>query len=269
MAVLGPVDHHRHIARLPGQAGAAAAGDHRRAVLAAHGDRLHAAPRPCEAPPRRSAPGGSSTRRCCRRPAARVEADLAVDPLPQGALESADVHRRPPGAADDRIWQGDAGHTEPPLVSLLGVCPWTAWWRQQLGAAGLSARSGPIPGLVVDVSPRRPRARSVKRRWGPAPGPQTPSVCRVTGRSLSPGCRPPRGSRRSGPPTPAKAEQQARESARRARDSRAAPAPGSISPSESSSIDDLHRQAGAQTRHNPVFSLSQAAGETAAISPPG
>ena len=36
MAVLGPVDDHRHVARLPGQAGPAAAGHHRRAVLPAH-----------------------------------------------------------------------------------------------------------------------------------------------------------------------------------------------------------------------------------------
>ena len=40
--------------------------------------------------------------------AARVEPDLAVDPLPQGTLEGVGVHGRRPGAADDRIWQGHA-----------------------------------------------------------------------------------------------------------------------------------------------------------------
>ena len=41
VAVLGPVDHHCLVAALPGQAGAAAAGQHRHVVLPAHRERGH------------------------------------------------------------------------------------------------------------------------------------------------------------------------------------------------------------------------------------
>ena len=110
VAVLGPVDDHRHVARLPGQAGAAATGHHRRAVLPAHGDGRH---RVVHGAGNHDADRYLAVVRgvgAVRAAAARVEPDLAAGPLPQGALERPGVDLRRPGAADDRIRQGHAGH---------------------------------------------------------------------------------------------------------------------------------------------------------------
>ena len=138
MAVLGPVDDHRHVARLPGQAGPAAPGHYRRAVLPAHrhgrrrvvhGARDHHADRHLAVVRRIGAVGAA---------AARVEPDLAADPLAQGPLERPGVHgRRRRGAADYRVRQRYPGHRRScsilslnSVVAIAALCGWplrNAW----------------------------------------------------------------------------------------------------------------------------------------------
>ena len=87
-AVLRPVDHHGGVAALPGEARAAAAGEHRDVVLAAHGERLDAGvDRPGDDHADRDLAvvrGVDGVRGA--RPG--VEAHLAVDPLGQRAFEA-------------------------------------------------------------------------------------------------------------------------------------------------------------------------------------
>ena len=123
MAVLGPVNNHRGVARLPGQAGTTSAGHHRHAVLTAHRDRLH--------PSLDGAGDDHADRhlpvvrrvRAVSPPAARVEPYLPIDPPPQVTLQRARIRRRRTAVAHNWVRQRDAGHQRPPGISPIARLP--------------------------------------------------------------------------------------------------------------------------------------------------
>ncbi len=136
MAVLGPVNDHRRVARLPGQAGTTPAGHHRHPVLTAHRDRLH---------PSLDGPGDDHADRnlpVVRRiravspPAARVEPHLPIDPPPQVTLQRARIRRRRTAVAHDRVRQRDAGHQRPPGISPIARLPAADSRKRQRRAPG-------------------------------------------------------------------------------------------------------------------------------------
>jgi hypothetical protein len=111
VAVLRPVDDDGRVRALSGQAGASAAGEERSVVPGGDpdGDR-----RGVRGPGDHDAEGELTVVRRVSgvgAEAARVEPDLAVDPLPQQPLKRGAVDGRRASPADDRIGQRNARHS--------------------------------------------------------------------------------------------------------------------------------------------------------------
>ncbi len=106
--------------------------------------------------------------------AARVEPDLAVDPLTQGSLERPDVDPRWPGAADDRIRQGHPGHD-----GLLCICLPPGGQRLPRPGALMPRRCRCVPrprgaGLAAASSRSRGRCRRRGCRNADQPSARSP-----------------------------------------------------------------------------------------------
>ncbi len=165
MAVFGPVNNYRGVARLPGQAGTTSAGHHRRAELPAHGHGLH--------------PGVHAARdhhayrhltvvrrvRAVSPSAARVEPYLPIDPSPQVTLQRARIRRRRTAVAHDWVRQRDAGHHRPPGISPIARLPAADSRKRQRRAPGLPSGGGAAP-LVPGVCCRLLDDRTVSAADG-------------------------------------------------------------------------------------------------------
>ena len=127
LAVLGPVQHHRDVAALAGQAGAAAAGE-TGASCGGTPRRWHASSGRA-ASPRRSAPGGSSTRRSSTSPGCRRRSAPRPGLLRRG---HGPVRRRPP-------WRTpvSAGRASPPHQSAF-----SCWIRSLNSVVAMDALCG-------------------------------------------------------------------------------------------------------------------------------